>query len=466
MLCKNNKERKGSVQPGFTLIEAMVVLFIFSIITITFYRTYSIGLKYITDSKDRLGAVALANEKMEIIRNLNYDDIGTTTGAISGNIPSEENVTENASSYVVDTTVQYVDDPFDGTYAAGTDSAPEDYKDVTVTVYWNNKQENVQVQSIFAPPGLEVNNPNDGILMVNVFSDQPGGVGIPDSTVHVVNSDIGLDTTVQTDNTGHVVLMGNNIKNSIQNYQITLTKPGYETVNTMPPYPSTPYNPVDVNASVVVGSTNVINIVQDQLADLAVDTTDYAGNTPVPNINFHITGGRILGNTPGDPTTGTLPQPVYNLDTDARTDLSGEKDFSSISPGQYTITLSPSETGYVLIDTDPISPFSLFSNQNLAVKAKLANVNQTSLLVRVTKNDTGNPPLAGASVELTNGAGYDQAVTASETGTAYFPVSSTDNLQPGIYTLKVTANGYTENDSQVTINSNQLTQTAVSLSAS
>ncbi len=450
---------------GFTLIEALVMLFIFSVIALTFYRTYSVGLKYVIDAKNRLGAVAAANEKMEIIRNLNYNDIGTTTGEISGNIPSEEDVAENASQYQIATNVEYVDDPFDGLYSAGTDPIPEDYKKVTVTVYWNNKQENVQAQSIFAPPGLEVANPSDGILMINVFSDQPGGTGIPDSTVRVTNSDIGLDTTVQTDNTGHAILMGNNVKNSIQKYHITLAKSGYENVSTMPPYPATSYNPVDVDGSVIVGSTNVVNIVQDQLANLAVDTTDYLGTASIPNISFHITGGRILGNTIGDPSTGILPQPVYNLDTDAQTDSNGEKNFGSVSPGQYTVALSPSVTGYVLIDTDPVSPFSLFSNQNMAVKAKLADVNQTSLLVKVTKNDTGNPPLAGAGVELSNGSGYDQTVTASGTGTAYFPTDA-NALPAGTYTLKVTAGGYTENDSQVTINSNQLKQMSVSLTAS
>lgn len=449
-------------QKGFTLVEALLVIFIFSLITITFYRTYTIGTKYVVDSKNRLGAISIANEKMEIIRNLKYENIGTTPkGSVSGNIPSEETVAENAGKYFVQTTVEYVDDSLDGIALADTNNAPEDYKKVTVKVSWNNGSENVQLISQFVPVGREVAQPGDGILQINVFSDQPGGSGIENSTVHVVNSDMGLDTAVQTDNTGSVTLMGDKIISSIQKYRITLFKSGYETVSTMPPYPGTVYNPVDVHASVVVGLMNVANIAQDELANLQVKTIDYLNNL-IPDRDFHIKGGRILGNTIATETVPSVP--VYNLDGDFNTNSSGEKDFNSISPGQYTFTLPSSVADYVLIDTDPISPATLFSDQNLILKAKLANKNTTSLLVKVVSGD-GTMPVTGAKVKLSNALGYDITQTSSGTGMVFFPVSS-DVFQPGIYTLKITAGGFSDNESQVEINSNQLKIITITLSAS
>jgi len=454
-MAKYHKKKKTT--NGFTLIEALTVLFIFCVIASTFYKTYAMGVTYIIDSKNRLGAISVANEKMEIIRNLKYESIGTVSGEVSGNIPDDESVSENASGYDVHTLVQYLDDSFDDVYP--TDIAPEDYKKVTVTVSWKAGQRSVSLVSRFVPTGLEVASPGDGILMVNVFSDQPGGTGISNSSVHVVNADTGLDTTVQTNSSGSVTLMGDKIKSSIQKYEISLAKSGYETVNTMPPYPITEYTPVDTNASVVVGSMNVINIVQNKLANIKISTIDYLGNA-ISNIDFHITGGRRLGTEVIFPFSS-----IYNLDEDGETGSNGEKDFNSISPGQYNFSLSSSVVDYALIETDPILPAALFSDQNLNLKVKLAGKNVTSLLVKVVSGVDGSTPVSGAQVKLSNGSGYDVTQNSSASGAVFFPIS-TDPFLPGTYDLKVTASGFSDSNSQATINLNQLNTTTITLNAS
>jgi len=456
----NTRYKIPNTLKGFTIIEAMTFLFIFSIIVLTFYHTILLGTEYIASSKNRLGAVSIADEKMEIIRNMKYEDIGTVSGSISGSIQDYENVTENDNPYKVHTTVEYVDDSFDG--VAPADTAPEDYKKVTVAVSWNSDRESVIDTARFVPDGMETANPGDGYLRINVFSDQPGGSGIQGSSVHVVNADTGLDTTVITDSSGSVILMGDKITDSIQKYRITLSKSGYEDVTTMPPYPDTTYDPVDVDASVVTGSMNMANIVQDELASLKVATVDYLGNA-IPNINFHIVGGRLLGHTVV--VEPDLPEPVYNLDADAATNSSGEKDFGEVSPGQYVFTLDPSVTNYTLIDTDPISPASVFSNDSTTLKAELADNNATSLIVKIVSSIDGETPVSGATVELINSTlGYDETQTSSATGTAFFPDSS-DIFQPGTYDLKITADGFSEKDSQITIDQDQLKTDNVTLNS-
>ena len=62
---------------GFTLIEALTLLFVFYLVKTTFYAASIAGTRQIIESKNRLGAVAVANEKMEIIRNRDYDTIVT-----------------------------------------------------------------------------------------------------------------------------------------------------------------------------------------------------------------------------------------------------------------------------------------------------------------------------------------------------------------------------------------------------
>ena len=457
--CKNrNKNRScdkdSSYENGFTIIEALVVLFIFALITVSFYSVFSVGLKYIIDSKNRLGAIAVANEKMETIRNLAYDDVGIQDGAPSGNILQDEDVTENTKGYHIHTDIIYRDDSLDGVYP--TDTVPNDYKRVTVTVSWygfSNEAEKVELTSRFVSPSLEVANSGDGILSINVFSDQPGGTGIPSSEVHITNSDIGLDVTTDTDNGGNVILVGSNIKDSIQKYVITLTKDGYEAVSTMSPYPVTSYSPIDVHASVVTGSLNVANIVQNKLANLKVSSVNYLGES-IENIDFGISGGRKLGYEVVDGIVTSTP--VYNLVSDTKTESDGEKDFGAVSPGEYTISLPSSTTDlYEVIGAYPINSFKVPFDNNVDFEIKLASKNVTSLLIKVMGDDESNTPVAGAKVQVTNISGYDVTLTTGSDGVVFFPVTS-DIFVAGNYNIKITADGFEDNTSEITVSDGEL----------
>ena len=148
---------------GFTLIESLVFLFIFSLISVAFFQAYFVTARTIIESKNRLGATALANQKMEIIRSIEYDEIGTKSwngsawvyGIPAGELIENESVSVNTIQYQVDTFVQYVDDTFDG--SAPTDTIPTDYKRVRVTVSWGSGGSDQQVAIFvnFAPNGVD-----------------------------------------------------------------------------------------------------------------------------------------------------------------------------------------------------------------------------------------------------------------------------------------------------------------------
>jgi hypothetical protein len=447
----NLNKIKNNNLSGFALIEALTVLFIFSLITITFYQVFTLGTKYIIESKNRLGALALANEKMEIIRNLEYDSIGTVDGEVGGNIPQDEDVTENTRQFHVHTLVEYVDDPYD--LLGYSDKIWfEDYKRVTITISWsgNAGSSPVTLVSRFVPHGVEKKNPNDGILSINIYSKNPDSgetSPVSGSVVHVSNSEIGLDTEKVTDGNGNVTFMGSNVRYSIQKYEVTISKSGYEAVITMPPYPDTSYNPTDIHASVVLGAPNVVNIAQNKLANLKITSLNYL-NQNIANINFHIKGGRKMG------TTIESNDPVYNLDENRTTGFGGEKNYNSISPGQFTITPSLGSSNYELIRTEPASPCLLLSDEPLDFKIKLADKNISSLLVNVIGND--DLPVEGAAVQIKNDAlSYDDTETTPADGKVFFPASS-DPLQAGTYDLKITAGGYSSSESQVIISANEL----------
>ncbi|MFA7319561.1 MAG: carboxypeptidase-like regulatory domain-containing protein [Parcubacteria group bacterium] len=438
---------------GFTLIEGLTLVFILALITVTFYNVITIGTRAIVSSKNRLGAVALANEKMEIARNLAYDDVGTVLGICAGKLLQDENVTENGKTYKVHTYVTYVDDPFDGTLGGSpNDVAYNDYKRLEITVSWDNggaDHGEVKTVSRFVPPGLEVATPGDGILAINVFSDQAGGAPVSGADVHVVNPDVSVNETFQTDATGSVMLLG--AKESLQKYQITVSKSGYETVDTFAPYPTTAYNPVDTYASVIGGAFNVTNIIENKVADIKISTIDYAGN-PVGDVGVAIEGGRKLGAKALSPF-----DPVYKLVFDGNTNSSGEKTFNLASPGQYTFGLSSSETTYELIGSNPISPFPVASESSADIKLKVASKSMTGISIKIV-NDTNSSLLVGATVELKSIAlEYDETIMTGEDGMAFFPNSNATVFQAGTYDLLVDAAGFQSDNESVTIDAGGLT---------
>lgn len=448
---KNIRARRG-----FLLIEALTLLFIFSLIMVTFYSVFTVGTRYIQDAKNRLGALAIANEKIEIIRNLSYDDIGTVGGTIEGEILQDQTVIENTRQYQVNTRVSYQDDPFDGLGLSDV-TWLEDYKKVTVTVSWGGggDTEKVQLVARFVPPGKEVARIGDGILSVNIFSDQPGGAGIAGAKVQIDNSEVGINTYDFTDSSGNVTFMGDNIDNSIQKYKLTITKSDYETVETMPPYPGSPFEPVDVHASVVTGSMNVKNIVQNELADIRIRTVDYLGE-PIGSIDFHLVGGRKLG------TDSTIIPSVayYNFDEDGATDSSGIKLFSSVSPGGYDFSLIDSAFNeYEIINIDKENPFFLMSaDETLDVTVKLASKTATALLLTVV-DEVNEAPIAGAIVRLVNATlGYEKELETASDGKVFFPdpIDFPDLFLPETYQVEIQAEGFSNLSSSVTINANEL----------
>ena len=463
-MSKSQCQKKFSKKSGFTLIEALTVLFIFSLITMTFYSIFSLGGRFIIESKNRLGAVALANEKMEIIRNLKYDDIGIAGGIPSGNIVAEENVTESKHTYHVKTFIQYVDDPFDGVFP--TDAIPNDYKRVKITVSWNGVGNNVQsamsLVARFVPAGIEQAS-SGGILSVNIIGSN--GVGVPQASVHITNSSISptVNVTAMTDNTGNLMLPG--AKQSIQGYNMAVTKSGYETVNTIDP-DSVSYSVIDTPASVVNGMLNIKSIVQDKVASMKVIATDAQG-VKLPGVNFNIEGGRILGSN----MMFSPAAPTYNLVGDKTTDANGEVNFGNVSPGQFFIK-NIVKTGYSLIALDNLSSFDVANNRYVILKPsentdditmKLAKNTVNSLIVQVMK-DADSSLMEGAEVTLSNASGYSEMQTTLKNGLAFFP-SATGVLTLGTYDLKVIMANFNDYTGTVDLSMDKLITQQVKLIA-
>jgi len=452
------------------LIEALVFLFVFSVITVTFYSTWSLGTRFIILAKNRMVASALATEKMEVIRNLAFEDIAHTTGVPAGNLLQDESVVRSGGTYQVHTQIVNRDDDFDGTLS-DTDVDFIDFKDVKITVSWGSVGQSVSASSRFVPAGIEQSAAGMGILVVNVTSDKDGGALVSGATVRVQNTALGYDETNTTDSMGRLMLVG--IPEGIQEYMITVSKGGYETVSTLAPYPTTAFNPTHEHASVVELSINTANIYQNELANLRVETKDFLG-ADAPNIEYHFFGGKEIGTDATDPTVSIYDQ--AQSDPNDTTDGSGENDYGDVSPGPYFFRLMESNTTLIGLEFNPnrttahpLSPlenyweFSLDPDESVVVVASVSPDTATGSLF-VVMNDADGKPIPGASIHLTSIASFDDTDTTDAIGYAFFPRDATPFVA-GTYDYTVSATGFTDVTGQVTVSGGAIEAESVSMTA-
>ncbi len=447
---------KDKCLSGVTLIEMLVFLFIFTITVLTFYRTISIGIIAITDAKNHLGAVALANEKMETIRNLGYDKIGTVGGVPSGAIESDETSTREGISYSIHTDIQYIDDSQDG--LDPTDTKPNDYKKARISVSWGSGSnvKSIFLLSTFAPPGLETVY-SGGILSVNVLDSQ--GRGISQASVHVYNNDVLpiINFTSQTDNNGNIFRI--EAPAADQTYYIEVSK-GTEYYPVRTYMRTASFNPVDVNASVVDGTINQKSIITDRVSQINLHTKDPLGAS-IPNINFSLVGGKKIGDSLVAPIG---PQYVFS-DSSLDSGSSGEKVFSDMSFGSYFFTFNGPSLNYEFIHMYPSfnvkNQFNVLPGTTLDETAVLADVDVNSLLVTVLDN-IDSTPIADARVELANVArSYNLVLYTDKYGQVFFP-DSTGPLFAESYDLSVSASGFISSSPEA-ISINKLTKKEIKL---
>lgn len=212
---------------GFTLIETLVGTSILLIVIIGLYGIFQLGLRVANQSKMRITATALANKGIESAKNLPYNEIGTIGGIPPGVISETEEVITNNATYTIKTTVNYIDDPFDG--VAPADTVPNDYKKVKVKVSWEGfLGGDVALLTDIAPLGLETTE-GGGSLFISVFGAL--GLGIGQADIHIVNTavDPNINVSYQTNNDGEYLVAG---APSSTAYEITASKPGYSTHRT------------------------------------------------------------------------------------------------------------------------------------------------------------------------------------------------------------------------------------------
>ncbi|MCH8748691.1 type II secretion system protein, partial [Patescibacteria group bacterium] len=117
-----NDELPGN---GFTIIELVITTFIIGTMVTGLFGLFVLNLRAAQEAERRVVAIALANERSEMIRNLPYLNVGTVEavgGEPAGTIPQVIVITRNGQPYTVRTDIRYIDDPFDNVVSSGEDS--------------------------------------------------------------------------------------------------------------------------------------------------------------------------------------------------------------------------------------------------------------------------------------------------------------------------------------------------------
>lgn len=266
---------------GMTFMDVLVGIGILLIVFVGVYGALRASLLMVALSKSSSGALALANQQLEMLRSLPYSDVGTLAGIPAGTIAQNATTTLNGVEYNVRTFIQYVDDDADGLGGADANSIPADYKVVKVEVTWDvrGSTKSYSLVSNIVPVGIETLD-SGGTLTINTFDAL--GAPVINAEVRIVNNTTTpvIDVTSFSNTSGIVSFPG---APESSEYEVTVSKAGYNKAKTYDATPSLP-NPNPAHLSVIDGDTTTISFSIDQLSTKTVETYEPIATTTFVDI--------------------------------------------------------------------------------------------------------------------------------------------------------------------------------------
>ena len=393
------------MKKGFTLIEVVVSVAVFTFLALIVLQVYALIINEIRVYRDKATVAALADQYIEVVRNLPYADIGTVHGSTCDKPEGElcslpdlagpENIDYNGVVYAVYYSISYVDDPADGTILAGSDPAPNDYKQVKLYVTNTATAITKSFLTTVAPEGPESLG-NRGVIFIKVFD----AVGQPVSgaSIHIVNSNFNpmFDVTRTSGEDGAWLEVG--LQPDVNGYHITVTKNGYSSDQTYPSTEENP-NPTKTDSTVLAGEVTQVSFSIDHLSSLTFYTKNQTCQI-MSGIDFVVRGSKLIGTSPS----------VYKFNKVYTSNVAGAiYPRSDPCAGNRCLewdsyTTSAISGNYMIYGTSPIQQTSIFPGTEQEFTLLLGPKSDNSLLVTVKESGTGNP-LEGANVDLQNPSG-------------------------------------------------------------
>ena len=389
---------RNTHRAGFTLIDTMIGIGLFSIISFGIYGVYANILNSIVRNQWRTIAVSVLQNQIETIRGMKFEDVGIVGGYPAGKIASSTLVFQSGIPFVLTSTVRSVDDPFDRTATSTPpDTSPADYKIVELTATCRIDTcfmfKPITITTTVAPnTGLETAS-NNGSIFITTFDAY--GQPVANADVVVTNTVVSPHITVNdtTNNDGFLALL--DFPTSTMSYNIRVSKDGYSSEQTYPLGGASNPNPLKTDATVAQQQITSVSFAIDKTSTINIATRNNVCSA-ISNSSLTIAGSKLIGTSPD----------VLKYTNTLSTDTSGNAILNNLEWDSYQITNA--NVAYDIAGSIPQLPLTLAPATTTNVTMVLQPKNSSALLV--TTSDENNEPLYGATVTLTK-SGVSQTLT-------------------------------------------------------
>jgi hypothetical protein len=303
----------------------------------------------------------LATNQLEYLKSLPYDNLAVDGGAIPhpSPLPNTDYQTIDTTEYEIKTSINYVDDAFDGcanypneatknllcrnlpspAAAPATDLNPADYKIANIKVFVNSKQV-AELDTQIAARVAETDS-TTGALVVTVIDS--AGNPVSGATVNVNNSSVApaIDVNDSTDSNGVAVFYGLT-PDTGNDYEITASKTAYSTLSTIKPVGG--LSPNFASQNIIFQQSSSVTLTIDPMGQYSLITETFdTNNSPLSNMSVYIKGGPKKFSDAADTS--------YYYDNNSPTDDRPESDTNGIitlqnlTPGSYFFCGDNGSTG-------------------------------------------------------------------------------------------------------------------------
>lgn len=252
------------------MIEVLISVSILAMLFVGIFNLIDLMLGVTNNNKNYVSAIAYANEKMESIKNLNYDQVGT----IAGSPPGIVSQYDYKGIFTIHSTITFHDDAYDGTDSS--DPVFTDYKIATVNVSWPTKNGSKDV-TVFSKiiPLTEETFAGYGLLKLQIVD--ANGAPVPGANIHVQKyTATTVDVNLISDINGYYSLP---TYPAINAYNVTVTKDGYSSDQTYAASTTNP-SPFKPPYTIITANKTEDSLKIDKLATINLKTVS---NTPPEN---------------------------------------------------------------------------------------------------------------------------------------------------------------------------------------
>ncbi|MCX6722846.1 MAG: prepilin-type N-terminal cleavage/methylation domain-containing protein [Candidatus Staskawiczbacteria bacterium] len=377
-------------EKGVSLIEVVVCVAIFSVLSVSIYGLFTSIINGITYYRRETIVSSLANKYIEISRNLPYSEVGTKNGNPNGPLADSEsplNINFDGVNYQIYYVVNAIHDPADPNIGV------QNYKQLKLYVKNMATGTTNSFETTIAPIDL-ASMGTGGVISIKVIDKT--WLPVQNPTINITNTSIIPNINLQR--TGSIDGIWNEIGLPVDsNYHIVVTKNGYSTDQTYSTsvYPNTSFPDITVIQSKVTQTTFII----DQLSNLTFHALNQTCQ-PISGVVLNIQGSKTI--SPGDPKFSK------SFTSDSSGEISPVSTSScSTSCGANSCCLewdnyAPSLVGntYMVYGTSPIQSANVLPNTSQNFNLILIDKTANSALIAV-KDSSGNS-IEGATVELIN----------------------------------------------------------------